>query len=218
MRHRDYDMCTHQEYIQRVAEIALSRLPADLRAKVRAHLTYGHGQPGLRGVTYYGRWLPGDGSEPIPFVEICASGEENDIQLAGTTIHELAHVLAGPAAGHGKAWKDACELLGLRRPKAAGNVYRMAQFAPDVRFAIANLRSPTDGKPVGLHALLGRAVKPKACPLGIGTRGGKSRGVGSGSRLRKYVCECSPKPVIVRVASDDFRAHCDICGAAFKQS
>src|SRR5690606_14129724 len=118
-----------------------------------------YGQPGLRGVTYFGRWDAGDGSDPIPFVEICASGEENDIQLAGTTIHELAHVLAGFEAGHGKEWRKACELLGLRRAKAAGNIYNLVQFAPDVRMQVATLKSPTDGKPVGAHhTLTGRVV------------------------------------------------------------
>jgi hypothetical protein len=209
---------SHQEYIKHVADIALARLPAEQRENVKAHITYGAGAPGLRGVTYYGVWQNGE-PEPIPFVEICAFGEENDIQLAGTTIHELGHVLAGAGAGHGKAWREACEALGLRKAKAAGNVYCMAQFAPDIRFQIAALTSPTDGKPVGAHSRGGilpiNGIKPKACPLGIGTRGGKSRGTGSGSRLRKYVCECA-KPVIVRVASDDFRAHCDVCSASFR--
>lgn len=225
-RKRERDMAaesyirTHQEYIQQVARIALDRLPENERGKVDAQISYGAGAPGLRGITYYGCWQNGN-PEPIPFIEVCAFGEENDVQLAGTTIHELAHVLAGHGAGHSHDWKRACERLGLRAAKAAGNVYRMAQFDPEVRMAIASLPSPTDGKPVGARSRMGflpiHQVKPKACPLGVGTRGGKSRGKNSGSRLRKYVCECQPKPVIVRVASDDFRAHCDTCGKAFKR-
>lgn len=211
---------THQQYIQQVAEIALNRLPESEHGELDAQITYGAGAPGLRGITYYGVWQNGN-PEPIPFIEVCAFGEEDDVQLAGTTIHELAHVLAGHAAGHGAKWKQACERLGLRSAKAAGNVYRMAQFAPEVRLAIAALPSPTDGKPVGARSRLGflpiNQIKPKACPLGVGTRGGKSRGKNSGSRLRKWVCECKPKPVIVRVASDEFRAHCDECGKAFRR-
>lgn len=210
----------HETYIRQVADLALARLPKKKRSKIQAKLCYGAGQPGLRGVTYYGVWQNGE-PEPIPFVEICAFGEEDDVQLAGTTIHELAHVLAGSTAGHGKDWRKACERLGLRRAKAAGNVYRMAQFDLDLRFRIAALTSPTDGKPVGCHSQKGllpiTGIKPKPCPLGIGTRGGKSRGNGSGSRLRKWTCECQPRPVAVRVASDDFRAHCDTCGCAFKR-
>lgn len=37
---------------------------------------------------------------------------------------------------------------------------------------------------------------------------------GPGSRMRLWICSCE-KPVKVRVARDDFRAHCDVCGAAF---
>lgn len=208
-------MCTHQEYIERVAELALSQLPANEREQCQAHLTYGAGKRGLRGVTYYGAWQNGS-DEPIPFVEICAFGEENPIQLAGTTIHELGHVLAGFGAGHGKGWKQACEKLGLHGCKAVGNHYTLDQFEPSLREKIERLTSPTDGMPIGAREN-GAANGSKPCPMGIGTKGGKSRGKGSGSRLRKWVCEC-PKPVIVRVSSDDFKAHCDHCNQAFKQA
>lgn len=207
-------MSTHIEYIKKVAAIATLQLPENERAELDAHLTYSLGSPGLRGVTYYGQWKNGK-EEPIPFVEVCALGEENDVQLAGTTIHELGHVLAGMGAGHSNDWKCACERLGLRRPKAAGNKYTMSQFAPIVRLAIAALISPTDGKPVGLGAGMGRqTVRPKPCAAGIGTRGGTSRGAGSGSRMRRFVCDCVP-PVIVRTARDSFDAHCDHCSEAF---
>jgi len=210
-------MTTHLEYIKAVASLATVALPPDERAKLDAQLTYSMGKPGLRGVTYFGTWQNG-GDEPVPFVEVCAAGEQNDVQLAGTTVHELAHVLAGHAAGHGKGWKEACERLGLRRAKAAGNVYTMAQFPPALRNDIARLISPTDGQPVGMlgrHRIgKGSPIKAKPCPMGVGTRGGKSRGKGSGSRLRRYVCDCEP-PVIVRVSRDNFAAHCDHCSESF---
>jgi hypothetical protein len=60
-----------------------------------------------------------------------------------------------------------------------------------------------------------RGARPQACPLGIGTRGGRSRGAGSGSRLRLWMCDCGVK---VRVASDDFRAECQRCGSAFTRA
>ena len=210
-------MTTHLEYIKAVAHLATAVLPAEDSSKLESHLTYSMGQPGLRGITYFGAWKNGS-DKPVPFVEVCAAGEQDDVQLAGTTVHELAHVLAGHAAGHGKGWKDACVRLGLRRAKAAGNVYTMAQFAPALRQHIAALISPTDGQPVGMlgrHRIgKGATIKAKPCPMGVGTRGGKSRGKGSGSRLRRYVCECDP-PVIVRVSRDDFAAHCDHCSEAF---
>ena len=175
-------MTTHLEYIKQVAALATAKLPAKQRHKLDAQLTYSMGRPGLRGVTYFGAWKNG-GNVAVPFVEVCAAGEQDAIQLAGTTIHELGHVLAGVNAGHSKAWKDACDRLGLLKATAVGHVYSMEGFEPKLSKSIAALVSPTDGKPVGMigrHAI-GKGTKAKPCPLGIGTRGGKSRGVGSGS-------------------------------------
>lgn len=191
---------THERYIATVADMALSRLPDQDRNRVAAKITYGAGQPGLRGVTYYGVWKNGE-PKPIPLVEICAFGEEDKTQLAGTAIHELAHVLAGWKAGHGKDWRKACERLGLRTAKAAGNRYSLAQFAPDIRYRIAELPDPVDGKP-SIGSTPAAPTTPKfsgwkPCPLGVGTRGGKSRGLGSGSRLAK--CQCPKCGYTVRV-------------------
>lgn len=209
---------THESFIAAVAALAARRLPEEERKLVESiKLVYGAGETGLRGVTYYNRWNPAAKVE-APFVEICAFGQENWIQVAGTTIHELGHVITGPGAGHNKAWRESCERLGLRLARAAGHHYTWAGFAPDLREAIAALPKPDDGEPVNaLSQMLGGMFagrRMRACPMGIGTRGGKSRGVGSGSRLRLYECECSP-PVKVRVASDAFAAHCDHCSSPF---
>lgn len=215
---------THLNYVKQVAGMARELLPEDERAKLDSHLTYALGRPGLRGVTYYSQWQNG-GDEPVPFIEICALGEENDIQLAATTIHELAHVLAGPGAGHGPEWRAACERLGLRRARMH-QTYKAAQFAPVIRHGgdfnggIASLISPTDGKPVGFSMAglgIGGAFKPARCPAGLGTRGGRSRGVGSGSRMRKFVCGCEPA-VIVRAARDELRARCMDCDQQFERA
>lgn len=210
---------THETFIANVAAIAARRLNPIEQQKIGAiKLVYGAGNGGVRGVTYYNRWKPG-GDTQIPFVEISAFGQESWVQVAGTTLHELAHVLAGWEAGHGRDWKEACERVGLRLAKAAGHHYTFAGFAPDIREAIAALPRPNDGEPVqSLGSIFGAlgvpTFKPRACPAGIGTRGGRSRGVGSGSRLRLWECECVP-PVKVRVASDHFHAHCDCCSGAF---
>lgn len=211
---------THESFVNAVAALAIARIDDDeSKAKLAAiKLVYGAGQAGLRGVTYFSRWHNGDANQPMPFVEVCAMGEESWVQLAGTTIHELGHVLAGPMAGHGPDWKAACERLGLRRIKAAGTAYCLANFDPALRFAIAALSRPDDGAPVSpmsnlLAGLgLGRAFKLKPCGAGIGVRGGKSRGVGSGSRLRLWQCSCGCK---VRVASDNFQAVHTPCGTEF---
>lgn len=227
-------MQTRETYIQAVREAVIVNAP-DLTPPEAAMLrglkvVYGSGSgTGARGVTYYGAWNgspltpPADDCGPDcghastgSLVELCAFGEESVAQLCGTTVHELAHALAGPGTGHGAEWKRACVRLGLRRAKAAGTTYRAAMFAPALRAALVAVPLPDDGKPLAGWgaATFGAPAATGSCSHGRGSRGGKSRGKGSGSRLRKWTCDCG---VIVRVASDDFRATCDRCGCAFKR-
>jgi hypothetical protein len=217
---------THEGFIQAVRLLAIARVqdPEKRAALLNAKVVYGVGAVrGTRGVTIYGAWANGQAGHD--FVEITAQGEESDVQLAGTTIHELGHVLAGHGNGHGKGWKEACAVLGLNARNAGGQDYSPADFDADLWAAIEALPTPTDGRPM-LRTTLGGPVnvpaKPRPCPMGIGTRGGKSRGTGSGSRLRLWVCECrkpgSDEPAVkVRIASDDFQATCKVCGADFAQ-
>lgn len=211
---------THETYIAAIRTLAIARVTDETlrRRLLDVKLVYGSGMHGARGVTFFAAWQQG---ETHDFVEICATGEESDVQIAGTTIHELAHVLAGPTAGHGRDWKAACAVLGLQSAEAAGQAYAVEHFDAALWTAIALLPLPTDGKPVFRtgQRMPGAPIAPKLrpCPLGIGTRGGKSRGVGSGSRLRLWVCACE-KPVKVRVASDVFDATCNVCGSAFTRA
>jgi len=224
---------THELFIHAVRDIVIAYARAestiadetvegDLTRLAHAKLLYGIGDGSYRGICHYSAWENGIGR--VDVVEIAASAQESWVQLAGTTIHELAHVLAGFGSGHGNEWKDSAVSLGFKvRPNAAGQVYRLAMFAPAIRHAIYALAAKiSDGSPAfrtyggndgGLAGLL-TMIKPRPCSAGIGTKGGKSRGTGSGSRLRLWECECA-RPVKVRVASDDFRAHCDECGSAF---
>ena len=209
----------HEEFVAAVAAVACERVSQDERDKLTAiKLVYGAGPGGARGVTYFGRWRGKGSEEPAPFVEVCALGQEHFWQVAGTTLHELGHVLAGPQGAHKKAWREACARIGLRRAKAAGMAYLPANFAPDVRDAILALGRPDEGEPVpgiglGLvHGVPTRALRP--CTFGVGSRGGHSRGKGSGSRYRLWRCECTP-PVKVRAATGELRAHCDACARAF---
>lgn len=210
---------THEQFVHEVAKLGIGLLAEEDQQKARqTKLTYGAGMPGLRGVTYFNRWL-NDKNEQAHFVEICANGEQNPVQLAGTTLHELGHVVAGWEAGHRKEWHCACGKLGLRAIRAAGTHYQMAMFHPAIRASVAALiERLNDGRPNGGRDIQGLplTVKPKPCSAGVGTRGGTSRGVGSGSRLRKWVCACQPKPVIARVSSDDFQATCQRCNEAFQ--
>lgn len=136
-------------------------------------------------------------------------------------MHELGHVLAGVRKGHGEGWQEACRKLGLIFVRAGGTNYSLACFAPDIREAIAALPTPTDGSPQprGGFGPNGRPLqlKLRPCGAGVGVKGGKSRGAGSGSRLRKFVCGC-PVPVIARVAREEFDATCNLCGTAFKRA
>lgn len=216
-------MMTHEQYIQRIADCAISRLAeGERKASLQAiKLTYGAGPEGVRGITYYNRWKGTGGDAIVPFVGINAMSQSNPIQLAGTTIHELGHVLAGWNAGHGKGWHDACEELGLRRIKAAGTDYKRAMFAPDIRDLISRLPAPDEGEPVN-NLLAGvpllktgtrmPAIKP--CAAGKGTKGGTSY---SATRLLKWTCEgIGHKATIVRAsAGSGFDATCNHCQTRF---
>lgn len=207
-------MSTHEAYIAAIADIAASRLSSSEAAVVRGiKLTYGAGPSGVRGVTYYNRWHAASGSI-VPFVEISAFNQASVCQVAGTVIHELGHVLAGFSAGHAKPWHDACSKLGLRHVKAAGTNYTWAHFAPDIRERVTALVLPRDGKPNAIELPRGMTMKLKPCGAGVGTRGGKSRGPGSGSRLRLWTCECVP-PVRLRVARDALEVRCLCCNTNF---
>lgn len=211
----------HEDFIKQVRDIVAAHVSdAAVRNRLMgAKLVYGIGDGSYRGICYYGAWHNGNPTAS-ELVEVAATGEESPVQLAGTTIHELAHVIAGPGAGHGREWQKACDFLGLRKAKAAGTRYSFAHFAPRIRAEIAKLSTLTDGKPVfgGEHRFLGLPpMNLRPCPLGVGTRGGKSRGKGSGSRLRKFVCGCE-KPVIARVAAEEFNATCNHCGEQFHRA
>ena len=188
-------------------------------------LTYGAGgDKGLRGITYYAAWGRAGQEHPSALGGVCATGEESIVQLAGTTVHELAHVASGPTAGHGISWKDSCRLLGLTTALASGQDYLPTHFDPQLWERIVALGQPQDGNPllsrveglpfVGVPG--GKGGKAAPCPLGIGTKGGTSRGKGSGSRMRLYHCQCQPV-VKVRVASDELDAMCNRCKAMFQR-
>jgi hypothetical protein len=96
-------------------------------------------------------------------------------------------------------------------------------FDKDIRAFIATLPKPTDGEPQSLFGGKGFAIGkrktgPKPCTAAIGVRGGKSRGVGSGSRLRLFECDCADHglPVKkVRIARDEFNCTCNDCSSLF---
>lgn len=217
-------MRTHEDYIRDVAAFVV--MHADLNPTEQAELAaiklvYGSGPTGTRGVTFYNRWKVDGIEQARSFVEISAFGQESIVQLTGTTLHELGHVLAGWGAAHGKGWHDACERLGLLKMLAGGTDYNWEEnFAPWVRDYALTLELPCEGAPIknlggfGPSPVTGLPFKIKGCQAGIGTRGGKSRGIGSGSRLRLFECGCE-RPIKVRLACDTFDATHNPCGKAF---
>jgi len=208
---------THEQFIHAIRRIVARRI-ADVAARERllaAKLVYGGGQSGIRGLCYFQAWKKDAAQD---FIEVAAMSQESLVQIAGTTIHELGHCLAGFSHGHGAGWKGACKVLGLSTAHAAGQSYSPDDFAPEVWAAIEQLPRPSDGAPS--FRGLGAAPRQKPCPLGIGTRGGRSRGKGSGSRMRLYHCGCpegTPGRKI-RSATDELDATCNRCGQKYQRA
>lgn len=210
---------SHEAFIHAVRDLALARLKKGSPERIRLEhtkLVYGTGagRHGVRGTTFFGTWQNGH-PDTLATLEVCSFGEEGPCQLAGTTIHEMGHALAGEGQGHNKVWKAACALLGLDAVSAAGQTYTWDHFSEDIREALMALPEPTDGKPVAVIARRGGVQGPRPCTMGQGTKGGTSRGAGSGSRLRLWQCQCGIK---VRIASDEFAATCKRCGTDFARA
>ena len=212
---------THEQFLRSVQIAAIEygfatgRLEPDEIAEIMSvKLTYGMGQNGAYGVTFFKAWKKNGCEHEVPFVEIGARHQENWQQIAMTCIHELGHVLAGFEAAHGKDWRAACEKLGFRKARAVG-AHNFNQLEMPLRLRIAQLPRPTEGQPVSrVASVLGpRGGKPKGCTTGIGTRGGKSRGAGSGSRLIKVACmECGYTARVTRKWLDIGAPHCPLHG------
>lgn len=245
---------THEAFIQRVYALALKRpqlTKEDHKALSRVRLTYGAaGDAGLRGVTWHDKWDHGcdahgkrcKGRKPQIGALICVhgSGQQSVCQLIGTTLHELAHAMAGPGAGHMGEWRAACARVGL--PAAVnGTEYTWDSFDPEFVPTLKAIPVPNDGMPRSVAAVIaglrkkgGEGLPPalrtgplpaepkvKPCGAGFGVRGGTSRGKGSGSRMLKYTCDhkgdkCGDAPKVLRCASTSLKATCATCGEAWK--
>lgn len=210
---------THETFVGAVAALAIARLPRgpEADALLRVRFTFGHGKPGTFGFCAFNGWET-EGGDKAPWIDVSAVAHAaySWDEIADTVIHELGHALAGPGAGHTDAWRAACERLGLRRAKAAGSNRGLARFAPDLRAALWAMPKPAGrcAHRGAQGAQEGAPVRPP-CSHGQGTRGGRSRGPGSGTRNRLYHCQCCEPPIKVRHGGRDLRARCLRGGGLF---
>ena len=205
---------THETFINQVRELVIGFQNDEQLIEKLEHvkLCYGGTAHNVRGTTIYDQWDNSKGK--VEMVVLNPRCESSWSQLAGTTVHELGHVMAGHGCGHNAEWKASCVLLGLQNVKASGQEYNSEDFNPAFWLKLLMIPKPTDGKPLnGANGGSGGGL-PVPCSHGIGSRGGKSRGKNSGSRMKKYTCECE-KPVIVRHAGNRFNATCNECSALF---
>ena len=111
-------------------------------------------------------------------------------EVLAVLVHEQIHAAVGCKVGHKGAFVKAARAAGLVKPWTATTP------SPELARDLDVILQKTGPYP---HAALVPMLRPKP-----------------GSRLRLWECKC-PRPVKVRVASEDFEAHCDRCAAPFKQ-
>jgi hypothetical protein len=214
-------MQTHESFINRIREVVLNNAKDNLsKTQIEiiksVKLCYGGTDGNIRGITVFDNWQKGKDSAPLICINpICQSSY---IQIFGTVIHELSHAIIPFEHGHDKVWKEACGLLGLVDAKAAGQDYQQSCIEPSLFKKLNKIAKPTDGLPNNKPRLNAKTNKftPAPCSHGQGSRGGKSRGKGSGSRMKKYICICEP-PIIIRHAGDDLDCRCNVCKENFYQ-
>lgn len=202
---------THERFIHAIRDAVVTRLDPATRDKVlAAKLVYGIGRERYaRGGTFYDAWRNGSTHD---LIEISAAAEESALQIAGTTVHEIAHVVAhlGGHGGHGKEWKSAAHRCGLKLAEAGGQAYAVEHFDPALWTLISQIPAPGDGIPL-FRSRLGFNGTIRPCPIGYGTRGGTSRGVGSGSRMVLWLCKCPNPPKLRAARSAPVSATCNVC-------
>ena len=177
-------MVTHEDYLAAVTTAVCEQFPATAAALAQVQLVFGAGLL-RRSLTFH----PARGTEasdPLPLVEIAAVGGLSPAETCHVVLHELAHVLA-PDSGHGAAWRHAARQVGLLRPRAwpdAGELADWHEIAPGIRATLQAIPEPIEA-PAAYYPDRQR----KLCTMGDGARGGTSRGVSSGSRYLKVVCQ-----------------------------
>ena len=174
----------HEEYLVAITAAVCEQQPATAAALSEVRVVFG---TGAHRRSLHRVWGGEEADEPLPLVEIAAIGGLSPVETCHVLLHELAHVLA-PGAGHGKAWRYAARQVGLREPRAWPDTSELSDWsaiAPDIRAKLQAIPEPTERAPADYSYDWHR----QGCGVGYGTRGGTSRGEGSGSRYLKVVCQ-----------------------------
>lgn len=210
---------THESYARAVqahviAHAAPHLSPEELWELQRMKLGYGVGPDRVRGRTLLSHWTRPEDPKAYAFVGLCASCQESRVQMTGTIVHELAHVLAGQLQkgipAHGAEWQAACKRLGLHNALAAGTEYTwQSNFVEPLLSKLQALAEPTDGAPMPPAG----TDKIRPCTAGHGSMHGQSRGTGSGSRMVLWVCQCEAPAKVRASVGSGLDATCNKCKA-----
>ena len=190
---------THEDYLAAVATAVCEQFPATAAAFGEVQLAFGTGSRRRTVGAQHRVWSVGTAHEPLPLVEIAAIGALAPAATCHVVLHELAHVLA-QGFGHGRVWRYAARQVGLLNPRAwpdAGELAAWTAIAPVLRAKLQRIPEPTEPAPADFSEDWDR----RPCGAGYGSRGGTSRGAGSGSRYLKVVCQVPGCGYQVRITS-----------------
>ena len=125
-------------WLNRVAELLLPEFQkvADIKAYPKFRVSCGFPSVGKRGKAIGECWFPGSSADSTHELFIHPR-ESESVQVAAILAHELAHVVAGPEAKHGKDFKKLIRPLGLEGKACAtvpGEVFKQL-VAPIIKKA-----------------------------------------------------------------------------------
>lgn len=146
----------------------------------------GRGANGSDTVGQY--WPASTTSDGVP--QIFISPRLAAVEALETLLHEMVHHEAGASAGHKGAFARLAAEVGLLPP------WPSTTATEATRKTLAEALAYLGEYP---HGTITPKVEPKK----------------QGSRLRLWECDCAPKPVKIRCASDSLQALCLVCGCEF---